>query len=250
MNLKEIKNYEGLYSFDLNSNQVWGHKHKKYLKPSLQKNKYVIILCKNCKRTKVSLEKLIYEVYNGEIPINLYIDNIDNNKLNLIYHLQKLKPIKDYPNYSFDLNTDQVYSHYKNIYLSPQLKDNMYYQIGLCKNGKTKMFLLHRLVYEAYNGEIPENLCIDHIDNNPKNNNISNLRLCNRSENMWNKKISKHNKSTGYKNITLTRFNTYQVCIRKYKNIVYQKNFKTLEEAIINRDIQLKLIHKDFHNLG
>ena len=161
-----------------------------------------------------------------------------------------LKKIKDYPNYSFDLNTDQVYSHNNNIYLKPKLKDNMYYQIGLCKNGKMKYFLLHRLVYEAYKSEIPENFCIDHIDNDPKNNNISNLRLCNRSENMWNKKMSKHNKSTGYKNITLTKFNTYQVVIRKYRKIVYQKNFKILEEAILNRDIQLKLIHGEFANLG
>ena len=26
MNLKEIPDYEGLYSFDLNNNQVYGHK--------------------------------------------------------------------------------------------------------------------------------------------------------------------------------------------------------------------------------
>ena len=32
MNLKEIKDYEGLYSFDLNNNQVYGHKIKKIFK--------------------------------------------------------------------------------------------------------------------------------------------------------------------------------------------------------------------------
>ena len=31
MNLKEIPDYEGLYSFDLNNNQVYGHK-RKYMK--------------------------------------------------------------------------------------------------------------------------------------------------------------------------------------------------------------------------
>ena len=30
MNLVPIKDYEGLYSFDLNNNQVYGHKIKKY----------------------------------------------------------------------------------------------------------------------------------------------------------------------------------------------------------------------------
>ena len=32
--------------------------------------------------------------------------------------------------------------------------------------------------------------------------------------------------------------------------MVYSNNFKTLEEAIKNRDIQLKLIHREFANLG
>ena len=158
-----------------------------------------------------------------------------------------LKPIKDYPNYSFDLNTNQVYSHYSNKYKKPFLNKDGYYKITLYKNGKEKKFLLHRLVYEAHNGEIPENLCIDHIDNDRQNNNITNLRLCNRSENQHNRKVSKNNK-LGYKNIRLTKQGYYRITIEKNNKVVYDKTFKTLEEAIINRDIQLKLIHKEFAN--
>ena len=159
-----------------------------------------------------------------------------------------LKKIKDYANYSLDLDNNMVYSHYSNKYLKPFLHKDGYIRIRLCKNGKEKKFLLHRLVYEAYNGEIPENLCIDHINNDRQNNNIKNLRLATYSENSHNQKIKKN--QIGYKNITLTKNNTYCVRIRNNYKFVYRKNFKTLEEAIINRDIQLKLIHKDFANYG
>ena len=161
-----------------------------------------------------------------------------------------LKQIKDYPNYSFDLNTNEVYSHYKKRYLKLNLKINRYYRVTLSKNSKLKEFLLHRLVYEAHFGTIPEKMCIDHIDNDRQNNNIENLRLATYSENNMNSKTYKNNLSTGYKNIRLTKNNTYQVSINKNKKTVYNKTFKTLEEAIINRDIQLKLIHGEFHNLG
>ena len=53
MNLVPIKDYEGLYSIDLNNNQVYGHKHKKYLKPQTHKHGYYYVeLCKNSKPKK------------------------------------------------------------------------------------------------------------------------------------------------------------------------------------------------------
>lgn len=160
-----------------------------------------------------------------------------------------LKEIKDYENlYSFDLNTNQVYGHYRKRYLKPFLRKDGYYCINLSKNNKKKGFLFHRLVYEAHNGNIPEGLYIDHIDNNRQNNNIENLRLANRSENNCN--VNKNNKSTGYKNIRLTKYNNYRVVISKNNKVVYNKTFKTLEEAILNRDVQLVLHHGEFHNLG
>jgi hypothetical protein len=160
-----------------------------------------------------------------------------------------LKEIKDYENlYSFDLNTNKVYSHYSSLYLKPYLNKNGYYRIQLNKKGYQKNIFLHRLVYEAHNGPIPDELYIDHIDNNSQNNNIDNLRLATLCENAQNKK-KPNNNTSGYKNINLTKNNTYRVIISKNNKIVYRKTFKALEEAIINRDIQLKLFHKEFYNL-
>ena len=42
---------------------------------------------------------------------------------------------------------------------------------------------IHKLVWETFNGKIPEGLEIDHMDNNRKNNNIDNLQLVTRGEN-------------------------------------------------------------------
>ncbi len=162
-----------------------------------------------------------------------------------------LVSIKDYEElYSFDLNNNLVYSHFSNKYLKPILnKINGYYQINFNKNGKSQTIRLHRLIYEYNIGEIPTRYCIDHIDGNRQNNHIDNLRLATISQNTCNQKKRKDN-NTGFKNIKLRKNNTYQVRIQKNKKYVYNKTFKTLEEAIENRDIQLVLIHGEFHNLG
>ena len=161
-----------------------------------------------------------------------------------------LKEIKDYEGlYSLDLNNNQVYGHKRKKYLKQNLHKTGYYEIQLSKNSKRKIFKFHRLIYEAHNGTIPEGMCIDHIDNNKENNNIENLRLATVSQNSMNKITQKNNLSTGYKNIRLMKNNTYQVRIHKNKK-TYYKTFKTSEEAILNRDIQLTLIHREFANLG
>ena len=163
-----------------------------------------------------------------------------------------LKPIPNYQGlYSLDLNNNQVYGHKHKKYKNPILDKYGYYTIQLCKkNSKLKNFKIHRLVYELHFGTIPEGLYIDHIDTNRENNNIDNLRLCTQSQNCMNRKTSKNNLSTGYKNIYKTKCNTYNVTISINRKKVYQKNFKTLEEAILNRNIQLVLIHGEYANLG
>tara|TARA_R100000951_G_scaffold41392_1_gene34960 strand:- start:310 stop:804 length:495 start_codon:yes stop_codon:yes gene_type:complete len=162
-----------------------------------------------------------------------------------------LVPIKDYEDlYSFDLNTNEVYSHKYKKYRKLQLDKDGYYYINLYKNNKEKSFKFHRLIYEAHFGVIPDKMCIDHIDCNKQNNNIENLRLATRSENQHNSKTQKNNLSTGYKNIRKTKFNTYYVRIYKNYKVVYDKTFKTLKEAILNRDVNLVLHHGEFCNLG
>jgi hypothetical protein len=77
---------------------------------------------------------------------------------------------------------------------------------------KNKSYLLHRLIYLMHYNYLPEQ--IDHIDGNPVNNLIENLRDVTGSQNCMNKKLSKINTS-GYKNIHfIKKINKYRVQIK------------------------------------
>jgi hypothetical protein len=51
-----------------------------------------------------------------------------------------------------------------------------YYNVGIMVNGKTKSFLVHQLVLEAFVGPRPKGYHACHNDGNPHNNRVDNLR--------------------------------------------------------------------------
>ena len=85
------------------------------------------------------------------------------------------KPIKGYEGL-YDIGDDgSVYSLRNNIILKPNVVGDGYYQVGLHKDGVQTNKLIHRLVAEAFI-ENPDSLpCINHKDENTKNNNYTNL---------------------------------------------------------------------------
>lgn len=70
----------------------------------------------------------------------------------------------------------------KRIELNPS-RTGKYYRINAAY-GLNKKFLVHRMVWEAFNGPIPENVDIDHIDGDQNNNSLNNLQILSRSENL------------------------------------------------------------------
>jgi hypothetical protein len=56
-------------------------------------------------------------------------------------------------------------------------------RVSLWKNKKSKDFLVHRLVAEAFIPKVIDKDCINHIDGNPKNNHLENLEWCDYKEN-------------------------------------------------------------------
>ena len=67
--------------------------------------------------------------------------------------------------------------------LKPYKNNTGYLQVTLRINNKNNMFLLHRLIYQAFIDRLLPNLQIDHIDNNPLNNCIDNLQQVTNREN-------------------------------------------------------------------
>ena len=58
-----------------------------------------------------------------------------------------------------------------------------YYQVQLCKNSIGKNYFVHRLVWLAFNGSIPENTQVNHINEIKSDNRLENLNLMTCKEN-------------------------------------------------------------------
>lgn len=65
-----------------------------------------------------------------------------------------------------------------------------------------KRFLIHRIIYEIFNGEIPIGAVVDHLNGIPTDNRISNLRIVTQAQNSRNRKKNQNNTS-GFTGITL-----------------------------------------------
>lgn len=59
-----------------------------------------------------------------------------------------------------------------------------YFYLACLINGKWTARFLHRKLYEAFNGKIPDGLTINHIDGNKRNNSLENLECLTIAENV------------------------------------------------------------------
>ena len=109
-----------------------------------------------------------------------------------------------------------------------------YILVSLSKEGKHTTHLVHRLMAFAFLSnpdKLPE---IDHIDRNPMNNNLSNLRWCDRKTNIANRaKFEMPLGVTGERNIIITPQGNYQV---RLSDSTCLGTRTTLEEAIALRE--------------
>lgn len=100
----------------------------------------------------------------------------------------------------------------KTVIMKPQNNGNNYLHIGFRNGGNKEMFYLHRIVWEAFNGKIPEEMEINHNDENPQNCSLSNLSLATRVENL-NYGNHRVNQSLSQKNnrVTSKQINQYSL---------------------------------------
>ena len=106
----------------------------------------------------------------------------------------------DFEGYKFKYENDKLYKlnkSYKTKEVWDCLGDNKadksgYVKICFLVDGKRKKYKLSRLVFKLHNpdwniNDSSSNNFIDHIDRNPLNNSINNLRCVNVAQNGWNR---------------------------------------------------------------
>lgn len=102
----------------------------------------------------------------------------------------------------------------------------------------------HRLIWEMFNGPIPDELLVDHIDGDVFNNRIENLRLATRGQNNANSRARSIN-STNCKGVTKIG-SKYRARLTHNGQTVSLGTFNTLEEAKNAYDQMALEVHGTF----
>ena len=139
------------------------------------------------------------------------------------------KIIKDFHGYAVSTHGNVINIKTHRV-LKPGKNGNGYLQVCLRLNKKQKMMLVSRLVALAFINNPENKAFVDHIDRNPSNNNVENLRWSTRAENNQNRDCVEN-----ATNISVHKKKYYRVRIKRNNNC-YQKCFRTEAEAILWRD--------------
>ena len=112
---------------------------------------------------------------------------------------------------------------------------------------KGKTILNHRIIFLMHHGYLPKT--IDHVDGNPANNRIENLRECTMSQNQYNRKTDARSK-LGLRNIQFhNRDQGYVVRFRLKGKTHCFGAYKDLELAQLVADEFINNHHKEFTRL-
>ena len=85
-------------------------------------------------------------------------------------------------------------------------------------NTKTRV-LMHRVIWEHHHKAIPPKYTIDHINHNPLDNRLSNLRVCTLAENKQNSRPYR-NASSKFKGVSLEKSGRWHAYIRVNKKLI------------------------------
>jgi hypothetical protein len=175
--------------------------------------------------------------------------------------------IKQFPNYEFyedgtvwrKQHTTVNGIRLKRMQLCPYVTKNRYMAVALHdKNGKIMRQYLHRIIYQAFFGEIPPNYEIDHIDSNKANCAVQNLRLSTHKANCNNpSSIAKYKEANALdkgkfnreKMINAQGKEAYAEAVKVYKRLVKEYGtcgtWKLMKEARIGYQRACKIVNEN-----
>jgi hypothetical protein len=141
------------------------------------------------------------------------------------------KEIDGYPGYSVSSEGEVIGSNGRVL---KGFIRNSYLSVRLYRDRQYKNACIHRIVCAAFHPLILGSPYVDHINRDKLDNRAVNLRWVTSSENGLN---CEHKMgASGHRLIYLTKVGTYNVLIKRDMAYVFNKTYKTLDEAIAARD--------------
>lgn len=146
----------------------------------------------------------IFKILNGEIDYPNILKIIKNYK----FDMKVPKGFKHVVDHYYVNKEGDIFIKGKGIASRNSSDDGRYVSTTMClKDGTRRCRDLHRVVYETFKGEVPEGYVVHHIDDNPKNNKLNNLKLITHRENIligmrktdrkkWSKRLTESEKTT------------------------------------------------------
>jgi hypothetical protein len=105
-----------------------------------------------------------------------------------------------------------------------------------------KEYRAHRLIWELFNGPIPEGMLIDHIDGDILNNRIENLRLATRQQN----NVNSNGSGRYAKGVVLSNSNKFRARIKVDGVHMDLGSYDTEEEAAEAYRVAALEVHGEF----
>ena len=148
--------------------------------------------------------------------------------------VETYKKIEGFENYSVS-----DFGNIRNDKTKKKLKCSIdkdgYYNLQLRHDKHASNKKLHRLVAQTFIPNLDNKKLVDHIDNNPANNNLSNLRWATSNENSQNAKKSIRNKS-GVKGVSFENGKQkWRACINVDGIYIHIGYYDTIEDATLAR---------------
>lgn len=144
--------------------------------------------------------------------------------------------------FTVDFEKGEIYNKYDRTYNSKagDIGGNIKEGRRVVRVGNKKQIYVHRVIYQMYYGDLTSKYLIDHIDGNPLNNSIHNLRKVTKGQNNSNLRGNRKNNTSGVRGVhswkSLDTGREYWVArVHKNGSYVFQKSFRkeeyTLEEV-------------------